>query len=416
MQSEGSYSGTCPVLQKKENNLPQKLIFRFKTRIMIVVKKILLFLCLVLAFQLSCSSVGAIYDPLSRPNNFYGIHILFPAELEGASNLVNSTNGEWGYVTIPIQAGDKDLEKWQDFMDHCRKLKLIPILRLSTEADPHNKEVWRIPQETDILDFANFLSSLKWPIENRYIVFFNEINRFDEWGGVTPDPVVYTDLLNYGIDTFKEKNGNFFIIMGGLDNAAPNDGVKYIDNFVYIREMQKANPEIFKKLDGFASHSYPNPDFSQPPLLNKREGVTTYKFEYDLINSYAEKKVPAFILETGWHSDKLGEGKVANYYKIAYDEIWGKDRDKIVAVTPFLLNSQGGGSFDTFSFIKNGRETEYYKEASGSEKTKGMPLMERIENIASIPQVVLHTKKFIKTQSLNEVGNEFIINYIKFFF
>ncbi len=51
----------------------------------------------------------AIYDPLSVSNNRFGIHILNPSEVEKAAELVNSSGGDWGYVTIPIRANDRDL-------------------------------------------------------------------------------------------------------------------------------------------------------------------------------------------------------------------------------------------------------------------------------------------------------------------
>ena len=43
--------------------------------------------------------------------------------------------------------------------------------------------------------------------------------------------------------------------MGGLDNAAPNDGVKYMDNFVYLNKMLAWNKDIFSKIDGFSGCS-----------------------------------------------------------------------------------------------------------------------------------------------------------------
>lgn len=199
-------------------------------------RKLYLFLFLWLFALVLPLKASAIFDPLTRPNNFRGIHILFPSELEDANKLVNSKDGQWGYVTIPIQAGEKDLDKWQAFMNDCRRLKLIPIIRLSTEAYYNDTNVWRIPTDLDILDFANFLNSLNWPIENRYVVVFNEMNRFDEWGGQAPNPAEYAEILSYAVDVFKAKSQNFYMIMGGLDNAAPNDGEKYMDNFVYIKK------------------------------------------------------------------------------------------------------------------------------------------------------------------------------------
>lgn len=315
----------------------------------------------------------ALYDPLSRPNNMFGIHILFPQELDDASKLVNSSNGEWGYVTIPIQMGDYDLDKWQDFMDQAREKKLIPIIRLMTDPYWANTNVWRKPNEYDIIDMANFLNSLNWPTENRYVIVFNEMNRFDEWGGSFPDPHEYSDLLNYTIDIFKERSKDFFIIMGGLDNAAPNDGVKYESNYAYLESMIGYNTEVFKKLDGFSSHSYPNPGFSQPPSDSERMGVATYRYEYDMISQAAGKKVPVFITETGWDAHIVSQDTIAKYYKETFENIWGKDSDKIVAVTPFLLRSHGG--FDQFSFFINDTQSKYYHVIHDLPKIAGKPIM-----------------------------------------
>ncbi len=376
------------------------------------------FLLLLTYLSLFCfaHSSFAIYNPLARANNYHGIHILFPSELQQAASLVNSKEGEWGYVTIPIQAGDKDLKKWQDFMDAAKKLKLIPIIRLSTEGDYFNTATWRIPTDADVLDFANFLNSLDWPLQNRYVIIFNEMNRFDEWGGESPSPEAYADILDYAIDAFKSKSTDFYIIMGGLDNASPNDGVKYLDNLVYLRRILKHNPALFNKLDGFASHSYPNPDFSRAPSSTAIEGVATYKYEYEIINSATSHEIPAFITETGWNSTKLGDETVAKYYKETYDTIWGKDIDKIVAITPFLLNSQGG-QFDTFSFIKNGKETQYFTVAKDEKKVKGEPLLRAVQGIQSVSMTEIVKKKFVKRGSQFEIPAELLVTqYIKLFF
>src|SRR5437868_13182611 len=85
----------------------------------------------------------AITDPLQMPNNIFGVHILFPAELDNAAKIINSNGGDWGYVTIPIQSGDKSINKWQEFMNHAKELHIIPILRLATEGDYFNTSVWR---------------------------------------------------------------------------------------------------------------------------------------------------------------------------------------------------------------------------------------------------------------------------------
>src|SRR5690242_14830205 len=97
----------------------------------------------VLVFLSFVQTTFAIDDPLAKPNNKIGIHIFFPSEVQNAAKLVNTNGGDWGYVTIPIQAGDQDLKKWQSFMIQCKKFHIIPILRLATNADPNDTTEWR---------------------------------------------------------------------------------------------------------------------------------------------------------------------------------------------------------------------------------------------------------------------------------
>jgi len=42
--------------------------------------------------------VSAIENPIARPNNFFGIHILDENDLDDAAKLINSSGGDWGYA------------------------------------------------------------------------------------------------------------------------------------------------------------------------------------------------------------------------------------------------------------------------------------------------------------------------------
>lgn len=331
-------------------------------------------------FLFSARNVYAADDPLVRPNNLFGIHILFPSELQDAAKLVNSNGGSWGYVTIPIQSGDKDLEKWQSFMDEAGKLKVIPILRLATEPNPFKTSVWRKPNEYDVIDFANFLSSLNWPTKNKYVILFNEVNRSDEWGGEYPDPQRYSDLVSYASDVFKSHDPNFYLILSGMDDSAPNDYKNYINGFTYLEDL--SSYQIQDKIDGFSSHSYPNPGFSSYPSDTKKIGVASYKYEYALLNRSSSKKLPAFITETGWGNKSLPDSVVSQYFQMAFSQIWQKDADKIVAVTPFLLKASG--TFDAFSFFNNGNARDFYTGILHMPKVKGEPEILKHTGLASI--------------------------------
>lgn len=312
----------------------------------------------------------AIEDPASHPNNKVGIHILFPSELEKAAKLVNSNGGDWGYVTIPIQSGDKDLSKWQNFMDMAGKLHVIPIIRLATEGDYFNTQVWRRPTASDVLDFANFLSSLTWPTKNRYVVIFNEVNRANEWGG-TVDPAGYADLLTYASTVFKLRSPDFFIISAGLDNASVNTDIA-MNEYTYLEDMESASPDVFNHIDGIGSHSYPNPGFSQPPTRQTSESVDTFSFEQSLISDYIGKKLPVFITETGWSNAALSPSIIASYYTNAFNNVWSDP--SVIAVTPFLLDAETA-PFSVFSFLQNGHKSQQMTAIEALPKIKGDPTL-----------------------------------------
>lgn len=363
-------------------------------------KTLSIILTLILIFFSSFKKTFAVYDPTSLPNNIYGIHILFPDEIFQARDLVNSNHGDWGYVTIPIQQSNMDLEKWQIFMNDARDLHLIPILRLATNGDYFNTKVWEKPTTSTVLDFANFLNSLDWPTKNRYVVIFNEVNRSDEWGGDV-SPTEYAQLLSYAVDTFKSKNQDFFVISAGLDNAAPNNLPNYMDEYTFIRQMEQSVPGIFSKLDGVASHSYPNPGFSQPSFVNTGESIYSFRYENDLEDYFAGKSLPIFITETGWSQDLISQNQISTYFQDAYQNVW--NNKDIIAVTPFLLRANG--SFSQFSFIKeNGEENSNYIKIKSLDKIQGKPKLAEIKKERPFIQK-LPVRSFLYTI---EAQNEFL--------
>jgi hypothetical protein len=350
-------------------------------------------------------STFAIEDPLSLSNNKTGVHILFTSEISAAADLVNSSGGDWGYVTIPIQAGDKDLIKWQKFMNDAKKLHIIPIVRLATEGHYFNTTVWRKPSREDVLDFANFLNSLSWPVKNKYIIVFNEVNRSDEWEGKL-DPEEYANLLSYAVSTFKSLDNDFFIISSGLDNAAPNISGQYMNEYDYMAKMNEAVPGIFAQLDGLGSHSYPNPGFKQMPYILTSQSICSFSFERDLALRLCGKNLPVFITETGWSKNSLTEDQIASNYKYAYTYVWS-DKN-IVAVTSFLLQASGQAPFSQFSLIDdNGKKSKVFLALQELPKIKGAPTINSSSSaIMDYKPQNLPIITFPKTTQYKEIPSE----------
>ena len=332
-------------------------------------KKLVVFCISLLFLAFSATPTFEIEDPTKIPNNKVGVHILFTSELQQASKIINSNGGDWGYVTIPIQSGDKDIKKWQAFMDQAKQLHIIPIIRLATEGDYFNTKVWRKPTPADVLDFANFLNSLNWPVKNRYIEVYNEVNRDDEWGG-SANASEYAQLVSYAVTVFKSESPDFFIISAGMDNASIN-GNGAINEYTFFNQMNRAVPGIFSQIDGIGSHSYPNPGFSQPPTSQTVESIASFKYESNLIDSLANRQLPIFITETGWSRNSLSDNTIGSYYATAFTSVWNDSR--IIAVTPFILEA-GGGPFEQFSLLTpGGADTPVSLAIKNLSKQKGKP-------------------------------------------
>lgn len=342
-------------------------------------------------FYLLPSTTYAVVDPLSSPNNKFGIHIIqaTPDEASPAASLVNSSGGDWGYITVLIESKDRNQSKWQEFFNDLRRRHLIPLIRLATK--PIN-EYWERPYEGEEQAWANFLANLNWPTKNRYVIIYNEPNHAKEWGN-SVDAKSYAKVLDKTITALKSKNGDFFVLNGGFDASTPNQLPNYQDEVSFLEEVQKEVPGIFEKLDGWVSHSYPNPAFLGSPNDIGRGTVRTYLWELSLLRNLGVKKIlPIFITETGWkHAEGIdynpafpNSAKVSEYFAKAFEGAWNYSR--VVAVTPFLLNYQDP-PFDHFSFkrIQN-QAAPQIQPASPSPKDPSSyyPPFQVIENLTKL--------------------------------
>jgi hypothetical protein len=318
--------------------------------------KIIGVLFLLVSSQVLITNAYAISDPLATANNKFGIHLISATvdESSPAASLVNSSGGDWGYITVLIESKDRSKDKWQTFFNDLRRRHLIPIIRIATGPEGNS---WKVPTDGEEETWADFLNSLNWPVKNRYVTIYNEPNQGQEWGG-TVDASAYAKVLDKTITALKKRNSDFFVLNAGLDASAPEQTPRYKDEVNFLIQMDQAVPGIFNKLDGWVSHSYPNPGFVGSPNGVGRGTVRTWYWELQTLRSLGlTKYLPVFITETGW---KHAEGKqydsslptadeVANNYKESFSNAWTSNQ--IVAVTPFLFSYQDT-PFDHFSFKK----------------------------------------------------------------
>lgn len=344
-------------------------------------------------------------DSTPRENNKYGMHIAVPddQDIERVAKLVNSSGGDWGYITMVIHEDDRDIGKWQQIFDKLRDYHLIPIIRIATKAEGSN---WRRPTKEDAGQWAEFLNSLNWVVKDRYVTLFNEPNHGQEWGGAV-DPVGYAQVIEVFAQALHDTHEDFFVMPAGFDASAPSAPPRHQDEAAFVRTMvQEIGVEDFNRLfDGWASHSYPNPGFSASVNKRGRESITTYDWELSLLQSMGVKELPVFIKETGWNGDVLSREQIAENFRIAYEEVWIPD-DRVVAVTPFILNYQGE-PFLKFSWVKEGNsefQPEYFSTLK-LDKPKGDPdILNYGLYTGEFPQNLVEDSEYVISLSIKNLG------------
>lgn len=334
-------------------------------------------------------------------NNKFGMHVVQPSDddLRQIAELVNSTGGDWGYVTLVLQENDRDKEKWQSLFDRLRQLHLIPLVRLATQPEG---EFWRRPKKEEAEGWVEFLNSLNWVVKNRYIILFNESNHAREWGGGV-DPVDYAEVAGAFLTALKNKSPDFWVMLAGFDAAAPSKPPQYEDEAIFLKQILNSQFLNFNSLDGWVSHSYPNHGFVGTPYDIGRNSIRTYQWELALLKELGlVKDLPVFITETGWPHNQYqisnlkyqkssksnftefySPEKVAEYMKMAYENVWLPDK-RVMAVTPFIFNYQGK-PFEQFAWkLPNGEGfyPQYYRVQALS-KPKGGPAQDHTATLTA---------------------------------
>lgn len=350
-----------------------------------------------------------INQPILASTNIFGLHLTQTPDIYSAKDIINSSGGDWGWVTIVIRTDQLNLQNWQEFFDNCRRYHLIPILRLATVME---NNVWKRPEYSDIDTLASFLNSLNWPTVKQHLLLFNEINHAQEWGGGV-DIKNFTDIAIYTAKKFKSLNSNFVILSSPLDLASPEKPPEFKSAEAVFREIHLYQPEYFQLIDGLASHSYPNHGFIGKPTNSGRFSIKGYEWELNLLkNLGVAKSYPVFITETGW-PHREGETKNNNFYTVQTAanflesalKIWSKD-NRIIAATPFIYNYPYS-PFDHFSWVdkKEKLYPEYQKIVNlpKSQNTPSQITQFQFQKI-HLPFLILTGNEYFGQISLKNTG------------
>jgi hypothetical protein len=265
----------------------------------------------------------------SRGNNPVGINLIRwtePRFLRAAATLVNANGGDWGYVTVVLVDEDRiDPPGVRRLFEWCATLHLTPIVRIGTRFDAVARS-WLRPKLTDPHVWRVFFEQLRWPTAARYVLVGNEPNLGREWGGAV-DPAGYADYLTAWLDVFQHDE-RYQIFNGALD--ASNDTLlpDRMDEFEFIDAMRLARPDIFERLDGWASSPY---HFWWG--TERRYTYRAYESELEAIGR--EMSVIVSEFHPAHVEDPID---VADWYDTAF-AYWLAD-PRVIAATPMFWNPE----------------------------------------------------------------------------
>ena len=285
------------------------------------------------------------------PNNKFGMYINASAAQVGeVAPLINSNGGDWGWVLVPMDVRQRDASLWQSIFEACKTHHIKPLIQL------FNNNTCDV-NEMDFNGLAEFFNELSWPTKHLYISIFNEVNAKDYWCEKLA-PEEYAVVLNTAIESFKAVNQNFFLMPAGF-NSSCRSGPRYLDEEDYLLRMNAAVPGIFGKIDGWANHAYPQPEFSgdfynPPSWYGVRDQIENYKWEMGLLQRhFGVSGLPIFITETGWAHQEGSMPKkeykhssvTARYFDDGYRNHW-LPNNQIVAILPFVWYKTDAPNFN----------------------------------------------------------------------
>jgi hypothetical protein len=269
-----------------------------------------------------------------------GVHLLEPGELDMV--LPYRGDSDQFFVTIPMVITDTRKDVWERFFETAFKARVTPMVRwVTTFGDGY----WNVPSREEIVKATTFLSSINWP-GRRIIILFNEPNHAKEWGGKV-NPQGYAEVALFAVNWLKTEKTIYEVLPAGLDAAAPNNATM-ADSLWFMEKMFRAQPQLFEMIDGWTSHSYPNPGFSSSPSRNGKNSMKGFELEQVKLKTMTGKDYPIYITETGWMQSRAVNKNLMSYYRYAAQNIWNKPQVK--AVTVFVLRGFNG-PYESFSLL-----------------------------------------------------------------
>jgi hypothetical protein len=222
-----------------------------------------------------------------------------------------------GFAWRDIETNGKGLYDWwkaDTIVQQTEEAGLNLLVRLDrqpfwAQADPHPPLENAPPH--DLQDFADFCGTLAARYEGRIAAYqvWNEPNLSREWGGQSPDPAAYTELLKACYEEIKAADPQAIVISAGLAPTGSTPPVAMPDDD-FLQGMYDAGAAPYFDVLGANA-----PGYAAPPEMSPQEGAEQFghrSFVFRRVedlraimeaNGDGDKQVA--VLEMGWTLDEV---------------------------------------------------------------------------------------------------------------
>ncbi len=147
--------------------------------------------------------------------------------------------------------------------------------------------------------FAAFLAALVDHAQGKVAAYeiWNEPNLNAEWGGRSPNPEYYVEILRTAYLAIKGRDPQAVVVSAGLSTAGEG-GEGAMGDLIYLRRMYEAGAKDY--FDVLGSHPYGGP--YDPDETEARGGMCFYraKEQHDVMAEYGDGDKKVWATEFGW--------------------------------------------------------------------------------------------------------------------
>jgi GH35 family endo-1,4-beta-xylanase len=237
-----------------------------------------------------------------------------------------------------------------------------------------------------LADYRDFVQRVATRYQGRvraYIIW-NEPNLAIEWGGQSPDPVAFTELLRVGYEAVKAGDPAALVVAAGLAPTNSND-IQGMDDRLFLREMYRAGASAY--FDVLGAHPY---SFGQAPGVpesdNNHPAFRRLAELREIMVEKGDRHKPIWITEMGWTIDPPPEQadiqvsleQQAEYLADALDII-RQEWPWVELITVWNLSlPTPGDPFGGYSLLDESGQPrpayEAWQQATGSRTERGAPI------------------------------------------